>query len=154
MLFTLKKKEILMFEEEKILGYIRILQEVVLEPDLTAKGVYGSLVVPADDILQLLKHLWHIEGNRTKIRKLYPTIMPPLETCLSNGKEIHLKAALDLLWTLITECELLTTTVERDTTTAVLVGLLFDETISTEVRSMACCVFYKLYPEQVKGMLT
>ena len=147
-----EKKEILMFEEEKIFGYIKILQEVVLEPDLIAKNVYGSLVIPADDILRLLKHLWHIEANRPIITKLYPSFMPLLEICLSNGKEIQLKATLDLLWTVITEPGLLTTTVGRDTTTAVLVGFLFDEMVSTEVRSMASCVFYKLYPEQVEGM--
>ena len=147
-----EEKKILMFDEEAILGYIQILQQAVLEPDLTAKDVYGSLVIPADDILRLLKYLWHLEANRIKITKLYPSLIPLLETCLSNGKDIHLIATLDLLWTLITEPDLLITTAERDTTTAVLVGILFDETVSTQIRSLACCVFYKLNPEQVEGM--
>ena len=146
------EKKVLIFDEETILGYIKILQQAVLEPDLAAKDVHGSLVIPADDILRLLKHLWHIEINREKIIKLYPSLMPLLETCLTNGKEIHLIATLDLLWTITSESDLLVATAERDTTTAVLVGLLFDVTVSTQVRSMAHCVFYKLNPEQVEGM--
>ena len=147
-----EEKKILVFDEEAILGYIQILQQAVLEPDLAAKDVHGSLVVPADDILRLLKHLWHIEANRVKIAKLYTSFMPLLEACLCNSKEIHQIASLDLLWTVITEPDLLVTTAERDTTTAVLVGLLFDERVSIQIRSMASCVFYKLNPEQVEGM--
>ena len=147
-----EEKKILIFKEETILGYIKILQQAVLEPDLAAKNVYGSLVIPADDILRLLKHLWHVEVNHDKIIKLYPSLMPLLETCLTNGKEIHLIATLDLLWTVISESDLLMAIAERDTTTAVLIGLLFDATVSIQVSSMAHCVFYKLNPEQVEGM--
>ena len=148
-----EERKILVFNEEAILGYIKILQQAVLEPDLAAKNVHGSLVIPADDILRLLKHLWHIEVNRDKIIKLYPTLMLLLETCLTNGTEIHLIAALDLLWTVVSETDLLRATAERDTTTAVLVSLLFSETVSIQVKSMTHCVFYKLNPEQVEGML-
>ena len=147
-----EEKKVLIFNEETIFGYIKILQRAVLEPDFAAKDVHGSLVIPADDILRLLKHLWHVEVNRDIIIKLYPSLMPLLETCLTNGKEIHQTATLDLLWTVISESDLLMATAERDTTTAVLISLLFDVAVSTQVRSMARCVFYKLNPEQVEGM--
>lgn len=147
-----EEKKILMFDKEAIFGYIKVLQQAVLEPDLAAKNVHGSLVIPADDILRLLKHLWHIEVNRDIIIKLYPSLMPLLESCLTNGTEIHQIATLDLLWTVISESDLLMATAERDTTTAVLVGVLFGASVSIPVRSMAHCVFYKLNPEQVEGM--
>lgn len=147
-----KERKILTYDEETIHGYIKILQQAVSEADLAAKGVHGSLVIPADDILRLLRYLWQIEENRIKIAILHTMLMPLLEACLSKGKEIHQIETLDLLWTIITEPHLLVATAKRDTTVAVLVGLLFDEGVDAQVRSMAQCVFYKLNPEQVEGM--
>lgn len=148
----IEKRGILVFDEEAILEYIRILQQAVTQEDLTARNIFGSLVVPAEDILSLLKQLWHIEANHGAIIKLYSSLMPLLETCLKRGKDVHHIATLDLLWTLSTDPDLLSTAAETETLIAVLVSMFIDDTTNDQVRSMSRCIFYKLNSYQVEGI--
>lgn len=143
------KRGVLAFDEEAITEYIGILQQASSQDDLTARDIYQSLVIPADDILRLLKQLWQVEANRSSIIKLCPLLMPLLEVCLNKGQNINLVASLDLLWTLITNSDLLAGTAEMDTLVAVLVGMFIDETTEEQIRSMARCIFYKLNPDQL-----
>ena len=143
-----QEQHILVLKPEEIQGYIEVLCDASSEEDLTARKVYGSLVVPADDMLKLLKNLWQVEANRTVIKDQLPFILMSIELCVTNGKDDSKHAALDLLWTLTSGMSADDLHVpDRLLTTIKTLLSASDASIS----SMALCVLHALQPSTVAG---
>lgn len=153
-IIPIKKQNMLMFKEDVIKEYVGILTKAVSSPKLQATQLYGgSLVVPADDILRLLKQIWYIKSNRNGITSFLSLLISPIEICLQKGDEIQQKAAMDLLWTLVSDSDLLSQVkaghicVDNQ-----LLKRLADNSDSNDaVHIMALCVLHKLQPESLKN---
>ena len=143
-----QKLNVLALKPEEICGFVEILCEASSEKDLTARNVYGSLVVPADDMLKLLKYLSHIELNSVTLKDQLPFILMSIELCINNGTDDFKLAALDLLWTLIKKLAS-----EPDISETLLASIdeLSQTSVSTSVSSMALCVLYSLKSLDLKG---
>ena len=151
-----EKQGVLILEKEVIGEYIDILTTAVSSPDLAARKVYGDLVIPADDILRLVKQLWYIEPNRHTVASFLSSLIFPLETCLRNGNEDQQKAAMDLLWTVISDPSVLIQITAGDIHIdfKLLEGLADGSCDTSEsVHLMTSCVLYKIRPECIKGNL-
>jgi hypothetical protein len=153
-LIPFNKQNVLIFEEKFIKEYIDILTMAASSPSLQATKVYGSLVIPADDILKLIKQIWYIESNRNKIAIFLSLLISPIEACLQRGDEIQQIAAADLLWTLVSESDLLS----QVKTGCVSIDLQLLERLansssdaSNSVRMMTLCVLCKIHPKSPKN---
>lgn len=154
-IIPLDERSILMFEEEPIKEYVDILIAAVSTSDLQATKVYGSLVIPADDILRLLKQIWSVESNRNKITKFISLLINPIEICLQKGDEMQQTAAVDLLWTLVSDSNLLSQVQAGHVCVDVQLLEQLAESSSRYatdecVQVMALCVLYKFRPESLK----
>lgn len=144
-IIPIEKQGVLCFEENTIKEYIAILTTAVSSTSLEANKVFGSLVIPADDILRLLKQIWYIESNKNSIFSFLSSLMFPIEVCLQRGNKMQQIAAVDLLWTLSSEStsdidlKLMKTVVESSCD------------VSTEVRVMTSCALYNIHPEMIKS---
>lgn len=146
------KRNVLVFEDIVIREYVDILSTAVSSPDLLAFKVYGSLVIPADDILRLLKQIWCIESNRKIIASFSSSLVFSIEICLQRGIEMQQRAAMDLLWTLVSDSNLLLQV--KDGSLCVDLQLLerladSSSDASDGVHVMASCVLYKIHPESL-----
>ena len=149
------KNSVLISEEKAVSQYISILTEAVSSPNLNATKAIRSLVIPADDVLRLLKHLWYIEQNRHIIALFLESLIFPLEVCLQRGNKKQQKASVDLLWTLISDSSTQSQVVAKDFTVAFqLLSKLADSNSddrSDSVGAMASCVLYKIDPKLLSG---
>lgn len=143
-----EKRGVLYFEQKVIREYIDILTTAVSSPNLEATKVFGSLVIPADDILRFLKQLWYVEPNRCNIGPLLSSLIFPIETCLQRGNEMQQMAAMDLLWTLISEPTLLPQV--QAGIDLKLIEKLVKADVSSNVLVMTSCILYKIHPEVIK----
>ena len=150
----LMKQNVLILEKKVIREYVDILATAVSSHSLEATKVYGSLVIPADDILRLIKQLWYIETNRHTIASFLASLIFPIEMCLQTGNRMQQKVAMDLLWTLISDPGLLS----QITAGEVRIDSQFLERLvdsssdaSDSIDVMASCVLYKVNPEFVNG---
>jgi len=148
------KQNVLILEKKVIREYVDILATAVSSHNLEATKVYGSLVIPADDILRLIKQLWYIETNRHTIASFLASLIFPIEMCLQTGNRMHQKVAMDLLWTLISDPGLLS----QITAGEVRIDSQFLERLadsssdaSDSIDVMASCVLYKVNPEFING---
>lgn len=150
----LNKQNVLVFEEKLIKEYVDILTTAVSTPSLQATKVYGSLVIPADDILRIMKQIWYIESNRNNIACFLSSLIFPIEMCLQLGNEVQQKAAMDLLWTLISDPNLLLQVraghVNIDLQLLERLQLAGSDA-SNCVRVMTSCVLCKIHPESLKN---
>lgn len=143
-----QKVNVLALKPEEICGFVEILCEASSENDLTARDVYGSLVVPADDMLKLLKYLSHVELNCATLKDQLPFLLMSIELCINNGTDDFKLAALDLLSALIKR---LASKADISETLLASIDNLSHTSVSTSVSSMALCVLYSLKSLDLKG---
>ncbi len=152
-LIPFNKQDVLVLDEERIKEFVDILTTAVSTPKLQATKVYGSLVIPADDILRIVKQIWCIESNRKKIAGFLSTLVFPIEMCLQLGDEMQQMAALDLLWTLLSDPNILMQVkADQVNVDMQLLERMNDSTFG-DVRVMTSCVLGKLSPDRLeRGM--
>ena len=143
-----QEQQILVLKPDEIQSYIEVLCDASSEEDLTARKVYGSLVVPADDMLKLLKNLWQVEANQSVIKDQLPFILMSIELCVTNGKDDSKHAALNLLWTLTSGMSAGDLHVPDHLLTTIKTLLIGSD---TSISSMAHCVLHALQPSNVAG---
>lgn len=149
-----EKQDILFFEKKVIREYIDILDMAVSSPKLEATKVYGSYVIPADDILRLLKQLWYMESNRSNIASFFSSLLSPIEVCVQMGNEMQKEAALDLLWSLISDPSILLEIKNGHIRIDLkLMNQLVNSSpdVSSRVRLMASCVLHSIDPEVIES---
>ena len=153
-MIPLAEQSVLVFEEKLIREYIGIFALAVSSPDLNAMKVFGSLVIPADDLLRMIKQLWNIKPNKNTISSYLASLISPIEMCLKKGNEIQQRAAMDLMWTFISDSDIWSQIAVGDICIdyQLLEKLASSSSDSTDsVGAMASCVLYKLHPEFVSG---
>lgn len=143
-----QEQSILVLKPDEIQSYVEVLCDASSEEGLTATEVHGSLVVPADDMLKLLKNLWQVEANRTVIKDQLPFILMSIELCVTNSKNDAKHAALDLLWTLTSGMSSGDLHVPDSLLTTIKTLLSASD---TSISSMALCVLHTLQPSTVAG---
>ena len=150
-IIPINKQDVLCFEERDLREYVNILVTAVSSSNLEARKVFGSLVIPADDILRLLKQILYIQSNRMKMGSFLLSLISPIEACLQTGNKIQQLAAMDLLWTLASEPEFLPQ-LKVNFNLALLKHLQESVSdVSDRVGVMTLCVLYKLCPEVIKN---
>ena len=143
----------LALNSEEISSFVEIFCEASTEHDLTARKVYnGSLVVPVEDMLVLFKHLCRIQANQAIVKDNISMILMCIELCINNGGDDHVVAALDLLWTLISELSISANDLDQNgSTTLVTINDLAKNKDKPSVSSVALCVLHTLTPVEIKG---
>ena len=142
----------LVLSSEEISSFVEILCEASTEPDLTARKVYGSCVVPVEDTLILLKHLCCIEPNRTVLKEHILMILMSIELCINNGTVDHVLVALDLLWMLVSDLPLSSDDLSQNASTLlVTIDSLAKKRDKSSISSIALCIQYTLTPIEAKG---
>lgn len=144
------KQDALLFEEETIIKYIDILAKAISSPDLTATMVFGSLVIPADDILRILKQVWHIDSNRSIIISCLQSLISLIQECLQRGNIDQKKAAMELLWTIISDSNARSQISGENYLDFELLKKI-SSSGPDDVDIMSSCLLYKLHPEFTSG---
>ena len=147
-----KNLSILSLSTEEISSFVEILCEASTEHDLTARKIYGSLVVPVEDMLTIIKALCHIEANQAIVKEHISMILMSIEMCINNGTDDHLLHALDLLWTLISKLSIPSNDLAQNASTLLtsLYHLSKKKDISA-IYLMALCILHTLMPVETKG---
>ena len=144
-----KDANILMFNGREVSSFVEILCEASTEHDLTARKIYGSLVVPVEDMLTIIKALCLIEANQVEHISM---ILMSIELCTNNGTDVHVISALDLLWTLINKLSITSDDlVQNAATLHINVDEISKKKDKPAVSSIALCIVHTLKPVDTKG---
>ena len=148
-----KSLDILALNSEEISSFVEICCEASTEHDLVAREVYDArLVVPVEDMLVLFKHLCHIQANQDIIKDHISMILMCIELCINNGGDDHVLAALDLLWTLISELSISANDLgQNGNSTLITINNLAKRKDKPSISSVALCVLQTLTPVETKG---
>ena len=142
----------LVFSTEEVSSFVEILCEASTEPDLTARKVFGSCVVPVEDTLILFKHLCYVEPNQAIIKEHVSMILMSIELCINNGTSNHVLVALDLLWTLVSELSLSSDDLAQNVSTLpATIDSLAKKRDKSYISSIALCIQCTLIPIDAKG---
>jgi len=142
----------LVFSSEEVSSLVEILCEAATEPDLTARKVYGSCVVPVEDMFMLLKHLCYIKPNKAIIKEHILMILMSIELCINNGTVDHVLVALDFLWTLVSELSVSSDDLAQNVSTlSVSIDSLATKRDKSSISSIALCIQYTMKPIEAKG---
>ena len=148
-----KSLDILALNSEEISSFVEIFCEASTEHDLVAREVYDArLVVPVEDMLVLFKHLCHVQVNQVIIKDYISMILMCIELCINNGGDDHVLAALDLLWTLISELSISANDLgQNGNSTLITINNLAKRKDKPSISSVALCVLQTLTPVETKG---
>ena len=147
-----KNLNILSISTEEISSFVEILCEASTEHDLTARKIYGSLVVPVEDMLRIIKALCHNEANRAVVKEHISMILMSTELCINNGTDDHVLLALDLLWTLISKLSISSDDLTQNANTLpVSLNNLSKKKDKPAIYLIALCIQHTLTPAETKG---
>jgi len=147
-----KDANILMLNGREVSSFVEILCEASTEHDLTARKIYGSLVVPVEDMLTIIKALCLIEANRLIVVEHISMILMSIELCINNGTDDHVLSALDLLWTLINKLSISCDDLAQNAGTLhINVDEISKKKDKPAVSSIALCIVHTLKPVDTKG---
>lgn len=147
-----KNLNTLALSSEVTSSFVEILCEASTEHDLTARKVYGSCVVPVEDMLILFKNLCHVEPNQAIFKEHISMILMSIELCINNGTDDHMLAALDLLWTLVSKLSLSSDDLAQNVSTLpVAIDSLSKQRNKSSISLLALCIQHTLTPVETEG---